>query len=294
MMKKIFIFSVLAVVFLGCQQLTPSRVEEEPVVSVRPLISGPLLAQVGDWAIGVDDFENRLDVIRLMYPEVGHALGSEVKKQVLQELVNMQILAEAAKERGLHRDRDVKSEVNNFKRQLLAEKLSEEIARDIVVTDTEIRSFYEMHQVGFREPEERRIRELAVRSEREARDVLIRLLEGESFSSIAREVSLLESAGRGGDLGYIRPDPAEKFERFWEVAFITEKGETSGRFVGPDGYYYIIEVEDVRGGEVRTLSEVRSDIREFLRGQKMTEMLEDIISEAKRDLRVVINQNLLD
>lgn len=292
---KSFLFLLVFLLWGGCRQFMPGAgLEEEFEVDTEPVVEGPLLARVGSWAISLNDFQARLDTIRAMYPDAVQFDHPDSKKGVLQELVNMQMLAEAAKGRGLHRERDVIREVNDYKRQILAERMAAEIAEDVFVSDTEVRNFYDSHRMSFRQPEERKIRKIVVNTESQARNVLVRLLQDEDFADVARQVSVADSAEEGGNLGYMFPDPEKKFERFWEEAYKLEEGQNSNYFRSPDGSYYIVKVEDIKGGEVMELSEIRSEIREHLRNQKVSEKLEEVLSEVRRRERVVINQDLLD
>jgi parvulin-like peptidyl-prolyl isomerase len=294
---RVAAFIFILFLFLGCDKIIPviptgdNQLKQEST----PSIKGPLLAKVNGWAMGLDDFRQRLDALKAMAPEGQRAqeLTSQDKKSILQELVNVQILSKVAKERGINKDRDVKEAVENFRKSLLVQKLRQNITKDVVVTDAEIDNFYNTNRLAFQRPEERRVREIVVSSESQAKNILIRLLQGENFSVVARAVSNSESASKGGDLGYITPQPEEKFQKFWEVAFTTDKGETSSYFKGPKGYY-IVKVEDIRGGEAQPLNEVKDQIRQYLKSQKIQTKIEDIIYETKQRLKVTVNEYLIE
>ena len=106
-------------------------------------INGPLLAQVGDWAIGLDDFERRVENLKSIFTSQADELDSyEFKRRILNELVRTEMLAQEAILRGMDKERDFKEAVQNYKRNLLAQKLIKELSKDIIVTDTEIEDFY--------------------------------------------------------------------------------------------------------------------------------------------------------
>ncbi len=298
-MRKYQTLVLILALFLvaGCDKIMPvtSAPEKDQEQKVSTTIRGPLLAKVNGWAMGLDDFRQRLDALKAMIPEDqrGQELGVEDKKNILQELVNVQILGKVAKEKGLNKDKDVQEAVENFKNSLLVQKLRENITKDVVVTDAEIENFYNTNKLAFQKPEERRVREIVASSESQAKNILIRLLQGENFSVLARTNSISESASQGGDLGYITPQAEERFQKFWEAAFTTDKGDTSNYFKGPEGYY-IVKVEDIRGGEAQPLSEVRDQISQYLKAQKVQTKIEDLIYEAKQRLKVTINDYLIE
>ena len=69
---------------------TTTTQTSQPVVSNKP-IKGPLLAQVNDWRIGLDDFESRLKTLK----DAGMDMAID-KKTILNELVNLVILSQVA------------------------------------------------------------------------------------------------------------------------------------------------------------------------------------------------------
>jgi len=136
-----------------------------------------------------------------------------------------------------------------------------------------------------REPEERQIREIVVPSEQEARDILIQLLQGADFATLAKENSKSPSAKNGGDLGFIKI--GEKSSQFDSVAFSDslEVGKISSIFKTPDGYG-IIKLEAKRGGKQRPLSEMWDDIKKGLTIIKQQQVIDDLIGKLSRDAKI--------
>jgi len=192
MSKKISIFIILCFLFfVGCEKVKPKPENIEPTSAKTP-IKGALLAQVNDWAIGTTDFKDKLDALKTLLPQKEFADqfdDAETKKKILEELVNFEILAQVAESRGLDKEQDVTDAVKNFKRNFLAQKMLGKLYNDVTVTNIEIENFYDTNKGLFREPEERRVKEIVVASEAQAKDILIRLLQGEDFGFIAKSCS---------------------------------------------------------------------------------------------------------
>jgi len=297
-MSRKWLLSLLIIVLVaGCDYILPKKqaVEKPNVQEVAAApIRGLLLAQVGDWAIGTDDFKDRLDTLKLAYPEAD-ITNIDTKKVLLNTWVNEQALALEAKSRGLDKDSTVAQAVKDFQRKLLAEKLSEDITKDVIVTDAEIEQFYQDNQLaeGIREPEERKVKEIVVSSKSEANSLMARIYQGESFATIAEIYSVAESKDKGGDLGFIRPDPDKKFQKFWAEVLTKEKGQMSSPFMSPEGQYYIILVEDIKGGKIKDLDEVKDDIKKALEFQKVRTKLSNLIDSAKQKFKFILNEDLL-
>lgn len=290
---KMFILSIFILSLgLGCENFKFKKDKE--TVSGEGEISGPLLAQVDNWKIGLEDFEKRLKSIEPLAKEQGVNINNyDFKRRVLTELVNNALLAGEAKRRGLDKDKDFKIALENFKQNLLAQLLLEKETADIVVTEAEISEFYNQKKQLFKSPEEIKIREIVLNDKSTANDLYIQLLQGEDFASLATKYSVADSKNKGGDLGYLQPDLKVKFQKFWEVALALDKGEISSIFKGEDGKYYIIKVEDKKEGKTLPLSEIKEDLKKALKAEKENKKLEELLNEAKARAKVVINEDLL-
>lgn len=79
---------------------------------------------------------------------------------------------------------------------------------------------------------------ILLKKQSEALMVLDRLKNGESFSNLAKELSIDKASGkRGGDLGFFRKGMMVK--PFEDVAFKLEKGEISEPVKTEFGYHII-------------------------------------------------------
>jgi parvulin-like peptidyl-prolyl isomerase len=82
---------------------------------------------------------------------------------------------------------------------------------------------------------------ILVKSENEAKEVLVRLKKGEKFSAVAKSVSRCSSRKHGGDLGFFtRGRMVKEFEK---TAFTLRKGETSAIVKTQFGYHIIKRLE---------------------------------------------------
>lgn len=285
--------SVSILFSIGCDKLF--GIKEPLIQSAEKEINGPLLAQAGDWRIGLDDFERQLESLKSLAEEQGLDINDyEFKRNILNELVKTALLAEEAKARGIDRERDIVEALEAAKQSLLAQRLINDTIKDITVTDVEIENYYEQNKDKlFQKPPELKLREIVVNSETLARDLYIRILQRESFSSLARQYSVASSKDKGGDLGYIRYDPEQRFDKFWQRAFLLEKGEVSNIFKGDDHKYYILKLEDKKEGGLTPLSEVKDAIEEKLKIDKRNMKIEGLVDAAKAREKVEINEHLL-
>ena len=298
-MKKVYILVLCCFVFTlfqsGCQDIkniiSPKKAAVKPV---ERQISGPLLAQVNDWRIGLDDFNKRLEALKPFAEQQGlNVQDYDFKSKALNELVRTALLAQEAKARGMGKASDVKEALESYEQTLLAQKLIAESVKNIDVTDVEIENFYNQYKDSFRTPDQVKVREIVLDSEAQAKDLYIQILQGGNFSSLASLYSVAPSKDKGGDLGYLTPDPQTKFQKFWEVAYTLDVGGTSSIFKGDDGKFYIIKLEDKKESKATPLEDIRKDIKDALMIDKENKKVEELVDTAKREAKVVINEDLL-
>jgi parvulin-like peptidyl-prolyl isomerase len=153
------------------------------------------------------------------------------------------------------------------------------------VSSKEIEDYYNNYKDQLKEPEERQLLEIVVTSEQDAKDILIQLLQGADFATLAKDHSKSASAKNGGDLGFIKK--GQKSAQFDAVAFSDslDVGKMSSIFKCPDGYY-IVKLEAKRGGKQRSLADMWDDIKKGLTFLKQQKKIEDLIGKLSHDAKL--------
>lgn len=153
------------------------------------------------------------------------------------------------------------------------------IKSKIELSDADIAAYYEQNKARFSTPEERRARHILLDAEKEgstaeelkakAEKVLADLKANPGkFAELAKQVSIDPgSAAQGGDLGFFAK--GAMVPEFEQAVFSQKKGELSGLVKSQFGYH-IVEVTDIRGGDVQALDAVKSIISDEIKNQKMT------------------------
>lgn len=287
----------LLIVLSGCDKLFPVQTPEvKPRPEVSIPVSGTVVALVNNYPITLEDLDEEIERYNSLVPEDRPELKINTKEQKINylknEVVRRILLYQKARDRGLERNSDIQKSLEQTKQQLLVFQLVKEETEKVDVLSSEIENYYETYKEELKEPEEREIREIVVIGQSRAKDLLIRLLQGEDFSTLARQYSKVPTASKGGDLGFI--SPGQKFKEFDEVAFsdALETGQVSSAFKGPDGYY-IIKVETKRGGKLKTLSEMWDDIKRGLTFIKQQQRIEELVGQLSRDAKIEIKEDMV-
>lgn len=295
------LYLLMAVVILsGCEKFFPKKPEKPSAQNAQaPEAKGTVIAKVNNQPITLEGLNRELEGINSNIsderPEDKIDTPEEKIKYLKLTVLDEALLAQAAQDRGLDRKEEVQLDMANFKRKVLVQALVNAETENIEIPPTEVDKFYQENKfLPFlqKEPEKRRIREIVVATESEAKEMLIELLRGVDFATLAQTRSIAPSKDKGGDLGHLilNNDLVKKYESFStfiEMAFSPnlEVGRTSSYFKGPDGNYYIIKLEEKQEGKLRDVNEAWDDIKGVLmmraRAEKITKLVEKLHYDAK-------------
>ena len=151
------------------------------------------------------------------------------------------------------------------------------IQPSVEVSDDDVAEFYAANPSLFQRPEEVRARHILFKvapdatlegkTAARARTVAARqrVIAGEDFAEVAREVSQCPSAAQGGDLGFFGRQQVEG--SFADAVFSLEPGEVS-QIVETTFGYHVVKVEERRPPSVQNLEQVRTPLTRMLRDRE--------------------------
>ncbi len=219
-------------------------------------------------------------------------ISEEGKGKFLQDLIDQELLLQEARKKGLDKEKEILANVERLKKGLLINALGEELCagRD-EVSDEEVEAYYRENKEEFI-LEQVWVRHILVKTLEEAKEIKKRLYQGEDFITLAKQYSIWPPTKvKGGDLGYIKRGMVHK--SFEQAAFaLKRRGELSD-IVKTEFGYNIIRLEDKIGPRQRTFSEVREEIRNYLRNKKREKILTTHLHELREEAQIITNEGLL-
>ncbi|MCX5715233.1 MAG: peptidyl-prolyl cis-trans isomerase [Candidatus Omnitrophica bacterium] len=285
----------LCLALVGCDKLLPKSQGGASLGKTYPKIStkGTVIAKINNMPITLEDLNEEInafnEAVGQNRPEAKIATKEQKVNYLKNELVRRMLLYQDALSKGLDRNEDVSKVLEKTKMDLLVVELVRTEAQKIDVSSKEIEDYYNTYKEQLKEPEERQLREIMLPTEQEAKDVMVQLLQGADFATLAKDRSKSSSAKDGGDLGFITK--GKKSPQFDAAAFsdTMEAGKMSGVFKGADGYY-IVRLEAKRGGKQRSLSDMWDDIKKGLTFLKQQQKIEELIGKLSRESKIEINE----
>jgi len=294
-MKRLTLFMAVGCLLfyglVGCEKIKPQKAEKAEKKAAAPqfVVKGTVVAKVNNIPLMLDDLNQEVEAYNSMVPTDKPEMKITTREKKIDylknEMVRRALLYQAALDRGLDRSEDVVRALEKTKMDLLVVSLIKQEADKISVTSKEIEDYYNTYKDQLKEPEEVSIREVVLATEQEAKDVLVQLLQGADFATLASTRSTSKSAKNGGDLGFV--SLAKIFKEMANIADTLEAGQISSVFKGPDGYY-IIKVEAKRGGKQKTLNEMWDDIKRGLTFLKQQQQVEDLIGKLSRQAKIEV------
>lgn len=251
---------------------------------------GHYLAKVGKVKIMQADLEREMKSL----PDFAKQIfkGKEGKEKFLNELVKKELLYQEAIKRGLDKDNEYKNKVEDFKKiTLIGILLKKEIEDKAKVTDQDVKTYYDKNREDFSPFNKVRLSLIRVKTEKEAKNIVEKLKEGEDFAKIAKESSIdTNSAKIGGDLGFLaRGQISPEHE---VMAARLKKGEFSDPIKTKSGYD-IIKVTDKQVDKVIEFEKVKDLIFQHLSAEKQKEVFDSYIESLKKTYGVEINKEAL-
>jgi peptidyl-prolyl cis-trans isomerase C len=232
---------------------------------------------------GVTIPQARFDAMAKELEAQGHADSPERTQAIKEELINREVLAQAAKKRGIDKDPDVQMQMDMARQAVLVRSLFENEMKQHPVSDADLEKQYNEFK-GSMGTNEYKVRHILVDKEEDAKAIIAQLDKGADFATLAKEKSKDPgSKDNGGDLDW---GPSGRYVKpFSDAVMATPKGTYTKTPVKTDFGYHVIKVEDVRPLKVPTFAELRDRFRQRAQQEEIQHMVQDLRSKAKIEER---------
>jgi len=244
---------------------------------------GDVVAKVGDAEITEAD-------MAFAAQDLGQELQrfppAQWRKLLLDVMIDMELMAQAAREAGLDKDPDFQKQLEFLEMRALRNAyLGEKINGDI--SDEDVQAAYEKEFADYEGPEELNARHILVTDKAEAEAIIKELDEGADFAALAREKSTGPSGPNGGSLGYFTK--GQMVKPFEEAALALEPGSYTKEPVETQFGWHVIKLEDKRRQEKPALEEIAQGLRQ----QLMREAYDARMAELKDQIAIeILDENL--
>lgn len=208
-------------------------------------------------------------------------------KQLAEQWLDLQMMYEAAKARGLTNDPKSKLMADLNGKQVFARELMNKIASDVNISDAQVKEYYEKNKTTdpqLSEPNRFSFTHIRLKTIAEANAVKTRLLANEDIDKLAKELS---TAPDGKNGGAVKKSPQMMLERQFGKEFVDALANGSeGMVIGPikvqDGFE-VARHEGKLASKVKPFEEVAPNIKRNLEQKGKMEATEKFKETLKKD-----------
>ena len=209
----------------------------------------------------------------------------EQKTQLLDQLINMTLAAQAADKEGLQNGPEVKARISLLSTQILAEAATEKYMKSHPVSETEVKAEYDAQVAHM--PMEYKAQHILVDTKEKAEAIIKQLDEattkkldvGALFSKLAAADSKDPSGKNGGDLGWFGLQSMVK--PFADAVAGLKKGEITQQPVQTQYGWHVIRLEDTRTPPVPVFDDVKQQVETLTQRKKLQAYLDELRKTAK-------------
>lgn len=210
----------------------------------------------------------------------GQPNSPQLETRVRDSLINLDLLSQAALEKGMEKDPRVAATLAIGRMDQLAKAYLEDYVKAHPITDAEIKSTYDKAKADAVDPEYLAYH-ILVPNEAEAKKLIADINSKKiTFSDAAKKYSKDPgSAKNGGKLDWT--DRRALVPEFSTAMTGLKKGEMTQKPVKTQFGWHIIRLDDTRKPQIPPLDSVRGEITQRLQQQRVLQAIEALRAKAK-------------
>ncbi|HEY0801940.1 MAG TPA: peptidylprolyl isomerase [Steroidobacteraceae bacterium] len=205
-------------------------------------------------------------------------LTAEQRSQVLDEMINMQLLALQGVKDAVDKDPDVAGRLEVVRMRVLADAESQKYLKDKEPTDAELHAEYDT-AIAAMDKTEYHARHILVPTKEAAEAAIKKIKGGAKFEDVAKAQSTDGSKTNGGDLGWFTLTRMAK--PFGDAVKNLKKGEMTPEPVQTQFGWHVIKLEDTRETAPPPFEQVKQQVTNGVIQKKLQADVDSLKKTAK-------------
>ena len=221
----------------------------------------------------------RVEALAKQVQASGQPVDEATRAQLKQEVIMREVFMQEAEKRGVAGGEDYKVQMELARQTLMIRALFANEEKAHPVTDADVKAEYDKFAAA-NGGKEFRARHILVEKEDEAKAIITQLKGGAKFEDLAKKLSKDPGSGaNGGDLDWA--NAASYVTEFSEAMIKLGKGEMTQEPVKSQFGWHVIRVDDIRQAQLPKLEEIKDQIAQQLKQQRMTAFQTSLREKAK-------------
>ncbi|MBI3478750.1 MAG: peptidylprolyl isomerase [Nitrosomonadales bacterium] len=245
------------------------------------LVANPAFAEEKSAAVvnGVSIPQARIDLRVKIATAQGQPDSAELRKAVRDDMINLEVLVQEAKKKGLDKDPEVIQQTELAVQSVLVGSFVQDYAKNHQPSEEQLKLEYDKLKVNLGKSEYS-ASHILVETESEAKAIIAQLGKKAKFDKLAKEKSKdAGSAVNGGSLGWAVP--SNFVPPFANALLNLKKGEYTKEPVKTQYGWHVVKLDDVRELKVPSFDELKPQIQQRIQQQAVQEYIADLRSKAK-------------
>jgi peptidyl-prolyl cis-trans isomerase C len=240
-----------------------------PAAADKPSATPPV-AVVDGTPISRDAYDDYLKGLLRGKPVTD--VTADEKNQVLDQMINMQLIAAQADKDGLDKDPDVATRIALLRTQILADAAAQKYVKSNEPSDQELHAAYD----AATDKTEYHASHILVPTKEKADQLIKKIKGGAKFEDIAKAESTDNSKTNGGDLGWFTT--ARMVKPFGDAVKGLKKGEFTTDPVQTQYGWHIIKLADTRDAP---FDQMKAQLTNGIMQKKFQDYIEGLKKTAK-------------
>lgn len=233
----------------------------------------PVTAQDAGTAVTVNGRAIPQTVVDNVTEQIANSGEQTDAKNILEELINLEVLTQAAEELNLDKDNEIAAALQLQYIQTMANAYLARKSEQISISDEQLQAEYSA-QSNAAELAEYKANHILLETELDARKVLVEINDGKAFSDAAKEYSIDPSGQNGGDLGWFVGSSMEA--EFATSIAAMQAGDISNQPIKTEYGYHIINLVEKREAALPSFDSVKEGLTNLVIRRELSQHVEEL------------------
>lgn len=278
--------AVALLIIAGCDRSDPST-----DAAAAAAEASAVAALVNGRPVYMSDVQLEAEAQGLIQAGKRLEIDSAEFNQVLDQLIDVKLMAMEAESRGLDEDPSSRHRLEAAREHILGNILVDAVVEERV-DEAAIRKMYDAQIAIWELGDEAQVRHIVAASKDEIDKVVADLNAGADFTVLASRTSIDEATRmEGGDLGYMTE--GEAAPEFAKAIRTTATGALSKPFETEMGWH-VVKIDDRRKEQPPTLEELREPILKHLTMMQIGEVLKELRTKSRVEKQTTPQNSTLE
>jgi peptidyl-prolyl cis-trans isomerase C len=255
-------------------------------IAVGLAVAAPALAATAPAKVatvnGVAIPKAYVDVIVNAQVQQGTPDSDELRASITDRLVELEVLAQAARKKKLDKGPELKAQLEIQRLQALANAYMQDYAKNHPVTDEMAKAEYDRLRAKSGD-KDYKARHILVDTEDEAKDIIAKLKKGEKFEDLAKASKDTGTKDKGGELDWNTADSYVK--PFSDAVVKLEKGQYTDTPVQTQFGWHVIRLDDTRPAQYPEFDEVKDQLKQSMQQPELQKMVKAMRDKAMIEIQ---------